>query len=116
MKLFAILGGAALVIVGALNAQTFSDRITVNFPNSVLVNGATIPAGPATIDVLRGSGSVILAVRSESGRNATILADRFDDPADENAPKVILDHKGDTYRISRILMPDHVAFQVLEAE
>jgi hypothetical protein len=116
MKLFKILCGAALTISGALYAQSLNDRITVNLPNPVVVNGVNMPAGPTTIDVLRSSGGLILAVRSESGPTATLLADRFDDTADESAPKIVLDRKGENYRIERILLPDHVGLQVLEGE
>jgi hypothetical protein len=112
MKLFATLCSAALAICGALNAQSYADRITLNFPAPVTVNGVTIPAGPATIELLSTSGNPILAVRSDAGATATMLANRYEITADEDEPKVILDRKGETYHIDRILLPDHVAFQV----
>lgn len=115
MKTLTILCGAAIALCGALQAQS-TDRITFKLPTAVVINGTTIPAGNAAIDVLHGAGTVILNVRSDAGPHASVLVNRFEDPVDESEPKLILDRKGDTYRLDRILLPDHTTLQVLAGE
>jgi hypothetical protein len=112
MKLITTILAAALAIAGSLSAQSI-DRINVKFPSPVIVNGATIPAGDATIQVIHGTGTVMLAIRSESGPSATVLVDREEDEADRSEPQVILDHKGNDYLFNRLVLPDHTAYQVL---
>lgn len=117
MKLFTILFGAALAIASTLSAQNFNDRISVNFPNPVVVNGVTLPAGDATIQVVRNTGSVMLAVRSESGEHAMVLVSRVNTVESENHnTSVILDQKDGAYRLNRVLLPDHTSLQVLDAQ
>ena len=114
MKIFTTLCGVALAICGALNAQS-PDRISVRFPAPVMINGATLPAGDATIQVIHGAGNMILSVHSESGENASVLVNRLTDTASEDQPRVILDHTGNVYRLNRVLLTDHTALQVLDA-
>ena len=116
MKLFTVILGAALVIGSALSAQTFNDRIAVNFPGPVVVNGVTLPAGDATIQVVHNTGTIMLTVRSQSGEHAMVLVSRVDSTENENAAKVILDQKDGAYRLNRVLLPDHTALQILDAQ
>jgi hypothetical protein len=116
MKLFTGVFGTALVICGALNAQTMSDRMTVNFPASVVINGATLPAGEATINVLHTSGSVLLAIRSDSGEHASVLVNRLTEAQNTVEPKVILDNKAGVFHLNRVIMTDHTALQVLDLQ
>jgi hypothetical protein len=114
MKTVTVLFGAALSICGALNAQTLNDRMSVKFPDPVMINGAILPAGNATIQVIHNSGALILAVRSEAGPYSSVLVNRLSDTPDENAPKVIMDVKNGNYRLNRILLPDNTALQILD--
>ena len=117
MKLFTIVLGAALAFAGALSAQNVDDRVNVNFPNSVVVNGVTLPAGAATIQVLRTAGGVMLIVRSESGEHSAVLANRINNLGTEDTDaSVILDRKDGVYRLNRVQLPDHTALQVLDAQ
>jgi hypothetical protein len=115
MKIFTTLCGVALLIGGAIYGQS-PDRMTVKFPAPVMINGATLPAGDATIQVLHTSGNLILSFHSDSGETANVLVNRLTDTASEDQPRVILDHTGNTYRLNRILLTDHTALQVLDAQ
>ena len=115
MKIFTTLCGVALAICGAIYAQS-PDRMTVKFATPVVINGATLPAGETTIQVLHNSGTVSLSFHSDSGENATVLVNRLTDTASEDQPRVILDHVGTTYRLNRILLTDHTALQVLDPQ
>ena len=117
MKLFTIVFGAALALAGALSAQTFNDRINVNFPGPVVVSGVTLPAGQATIQVVHNAGTMMLIVRSESGEHSTAMVSRINsfDTGTRDA-SVILDQKDGAYRLNRVLLPDHSTLQVLEAQ
>jgi hypothetical protein len=117
MKLFTIVFGAALAISSALSAQNFNDRINVNFPNPVAVNGVTLPAGHATIQVVHNAGTLMLIVRSESGEHSAALASRVNSiDAGNRDASVILDQKDGAYRLNRVLLPDNTALQVLDAQ
>ena len=117
MKLLTFVFGAALAFSSALSAQNLTDRITVNFPNPVLVNGVTLPAGEASIQVVRNASTVMLTVRSESGEHAMVLVSRVNTADNENHDtKVILGQKDGLYRLNRVMLPDHTALQVLDAQ
>ena len=116
MKLYTAILGAALAVTAVLQAQSFDDRINVRMPAPVVVNGVTIPAGDASIQILHNTGTMMLTVRAESGEHATVLVTRVD--AGENlsgAAKVVLDQKDGTYYFNRIILPDNTALQVLDA-
>jgi len=115
MKIFTTLCGVALLICGALTAQS-PDRMTVKFSTPVMINGATLPAGETTIDVVHSAGNLMLSFHSDSGENASVLVNRLTDTASEDQPRVILDRTGNTYRLNRILLTDHTALQVLDAQ
>ena len=117
MKIVTAVLGAALAISSALYAQTFNDRITVRLPAPVVVNGVTIPAGDASIQIVRNTGTVMLTVRSESGVHSTVLVSRTDAPElTVNEASVILTQKDGSYYLNRVLLPDGTALQVLDAQ
>jgi hypothetical protein len=59
----------------------------------------------------------MLTVRSDSGVHSTVLASRFELPdADNYDTSVILDQKNGAYSLNRVLLPDHTALQVLDAQ
>jgi hypothetical protein len=117
MKLFTIVFGAALAIASTLSAQNFNDRISVNFPGPVVVNGVTLPAGEATIDVMHTAGGVMLTIRSESGEHSTVLVSRINTfDKDNHGTRVILDQKDGAYRLNRVMFSDNTALQVLDAQ
>ena len=117
MKLLTIAFGAALAIASTLSAQNFTDRINVNFPNPIVVNGVTLPAGDTTIQVIHNTGTVMLIIRSESGEHSTVLVNRLNNiESDNHSASVILDQKDGAYRLNRVVLPDHSALQVLDAQ
>jgi len=115
MKLVTMILGAALAIGGALFAQTL-DRITVKLPAPVVVNGVTIPAGAASIQIIRNSGSVMLNIHSESGANVLALASRAEDEESTAEPRVVLSQKDGVYHLNRISLPDNTALDLLDAQ
>jgi hypothetical protein len=115
MKIFTTLCGVGLLICGALTAQS-PDRLSVKFPTPVVINGATLPAGETTIQVVHNAGTLTLNFHSDSGENASVLVNRLSDTASEDQPRVILDRTGNTYRLNRILLTDHTALQVIDAQ
>ena len=114
MKLLNVILAAALA-AGALCAQTY-ERITVKFPSPVVVNGVTLPAGNATIQVIHSNASSILAVRSESGVYAGVLASRVEEPEGNGEPKVLFDEKAGVFYLSKVVLPDNIAYQIFDGQ
>lgn len=115
MKLFKITFAAALAL-GSLSAQNFIERISVNFPAPVVVNGVTLPAGDANIQIAHNTSTVMLTVRAHSGETSTVLASRIYSESADNKSSVILDQKDGAYRLNRVLLPDNTVLQVLDAQ
>ena len=119
MKLVMSICAAALAICGALNAQSATSVgwVKVHFATPVEVGSATIAAGDCTIQVLRGSSdNIVLAIRPETGRTVSIMANRLTDAPEtvnNTSPQVVLSRHGDDLRFERIVMPDHSGFQVV---
>jgi hypothetical protein len=117
MKIFTAALATVLTIGSALYAQTSIERINLTLPNPIVVNGITIPAGSATIQLMRNMGNTLVIVRSESGAHSSVLVNRMDVPeSGSQAASVILDEKDGIYSLNRIVLPDHTALQVLDAQ
>lgn len=119
MKLFTTLSAAALLFGSLLNAQTPSDRITVRFATPVMIGETKIPAGECDIQVMHSaSDSIVLVVRPEGGSAVSVLASHLSDSTTEvnGDASIVLDRRGDTYRLNRILFSDHTGYQVQPAE
>jgi len=115
MKIFTAAFATALALGSALFAQISSDLINVRFPAPVVVNGVTLPAGEASIQVIHNNGGLMLAVRSESGEHSTVLVNRGQTNENQNdETKVVFDEKDGIYHLNRILLPNHTSLQVLE--
>jgi hypothetical protein len=120
MKLFTKICGAALLLCGAMLAQLPVDRISVRFATPVLIGETKFPAGDCDIQVVRGSSDqVVLVMRSHDGPSASALvnfiSDDTTDTTDGHA-SLILERRGDTYRLNRIVLPDHTGYQLVHAE
>jgi hypothetical protein len=115
VKLFKIAFAAALAL-GSLSAQNFAERIAVNFPAPVVVNGVTLPAGDATIQVVHNTATVMLMVRAHSGETSAVLVSRIGSEGTANKASVILDQKDGAYRLNRVILPDNTALQVLDPQ
>jgi len=117
MKLFnGTTCAAALLFVSLLNAQPAGDRVTVRFAMPIIVGETKIPAGQCDIQLMRGnSDSVVLVVRPESGTAVSVLANHLNSDTEiEGEASVVLDRRGDSYHLSRILFPDHSGYQLAE--
>jgi hypothetical protein len=118
MKLFTIILSAAALLFGSLvNAQPAGGRIAVRFATPVMAGETEIPAGQCDIQVLRGaSDSIVLVVRPESGPAVSVLANRWSGSHNEieGEASVVLDRRGDTYHLSRIVFPDNSGYQLIE--
>ena len=116
MKISHIVLGAVLAIGSALYAQNPSELINVRFPGPVVVNGVTLPAGDASIQVVHNAGTYMLTVRAESGAHSTVLVARSENENTTDDASVVFDQKDGAYRLNRVLLPDHTVLQVLDAQ
>ena len=117
MKISHIVLGAVLAVGSALYAQSPSDLIHLRLPGPVVVNGVTLPAGNASIQVMHNAGTYMLTVRSESGAHSTVLVTRSNwNESDSPDASVVFDQKEGTYRLNRVMLPDNTVLQVLDAQ
>ena len=114
MKLFTMILSAALA-AGTLCAQT-SDRINLRFPAPVVVNGVTLPAGEASIEVVHHNAISILNVRSENGMHASVLASLVEVPESDSGAKVVFDQKGGNCYLNEVVFSDGIAYQVFDGK
>jgi hypothetical protein len=112
-----ILFAAALAVAGSLHAMGLPDTVTVRFATPVVIGSQTLPAGTATIHILRGAGSVVLSIASESGKTSSVFVNRLDEAAPETNGQadVVLERHGSDLRLERLWLPDHTGFEVLQA-
>jgi hypothetical protein len=114
MKIFTAAFATALALGSALFAQS-NDLVNVKFPAPVVVNGVTLPAGDASIQVIHNNGGVMLTVRAESGEHSTVLVSRSE--TNENTSddaKVVFDEKDGIYHLNRVVLPNHTSLQILD--
>ncbi len=117
MKTFAMICAVVCAIGGTAFAQSVTDTLRVQIDRPVVVNGARLPAGQFTIQVLsNGGGSSALLLRSDSGAEAGVLANRIfsQDPNVRAGANVSLRRRGNDYILSRIWLSDNVGFQVIQ--
>jgi hypothetical protein len=114
MKILTTICAAALLLCGAMFAQSPVDQLNVRLSSPVAVGDATLPAGNVNIQIIRGSGdNVTLVFRAESGMTTTALVNRlYSDESGEGA-RLILKNNGTVTRLDRILMGDRTGFQLL---
>jgi hypothetical protein len=113
MKLITTLSAAALLFGGLLHAQ--SDLITVHFSTPVTVGETQLPAGDCDIRVMHSpSDGIVLMVHTKDGATVSVLANHVSDDSTKvtGEANVILERKGEGYRIDRILFPDHTGYEV----
>jgi len=114
MNIFTAAFATALALGSALFAQS-NDLVNVKFPAPVVVNGVTLPAGDASIQVIHNNGGVMLTVRAESGEHSTVLVSRSE--TNENTSddaKVVFDEKDGIYHLNRVVLPNHTSLQILD--
>jgi hypothetical protein len=107
----------ALATCGLSFAQTAPSLIKVTLEHPMMVGSVAVPAGDCTVSVLRGSGdSSILLFTSSTGAQVAAIANRLH--ADTNPPGrrpgVVLQRRGDFYRLDHVWLSDILGFQVLQ--
>jgi hypothetical protein len=118
MNKLTALCAAAIILCHAALAQPFSDRVTVRFTSPVLVGETKLPAGTCDIQVIRGNtDNTILVFRSEGGVSAAAVASRIS-PADtdESATSVVLNRRGADLHLYRVMLADHVGYELNSVE
>jgi len=119
MKTFTTICGAALLLCSAMFATSSGDRIKVRFSTPVTIGETQFPAGECEIQVMHSADNILLVVRSQDGQAVSVLANRLSDTEtdmDAGHASLVLDRRGDTYRLNRILLPDHTGYQLLRVE
>jgi hypothetical protein len=116
MKLFlTTLSGAALLVGSALYAQTSGDHLKVHFNTPVMVGETTFPAGDCDLQILHGASEKMMVLRSSKTQAIVNVTAEYDTDAPEQ-PSVVLDRRGENYRLNRILLPDHTGYRLQLSE
>jgi hypothetical protein len=102
------------VLIAALGLSAASaDLLRVNLTSPMLVGGVEIPSGACTVqEVTNGSDNMVLLVRSASGQQATVLANRIDNGKAENKPGVVLNLQNGKYTLDQVWLNDEAGFQI----
>jgi hypothetical protein len=118
MKIFTTICCAALIMCGAIYAQTPADHMKVHFNTPVMVGETQLPAGDCDIQVMHGSSdSIVLVLRSQGGTAAAVASHLSESgtDADGNA-SVVLNRRANGLQVYRILFGDHTGYQLNSAE
>ena len=101
--------GAAFAASGA--------SITVNLPEAVTVNGATLASGQYTVtESPMASGSSILVFRTDKGDATAVVAMKNAEPSVEQKSEVVLSHEGGTLHLDKLFIAGESAgFQFNES-
>jgi hypothetical protein len=105
-----------LGVCGIASANDSTDMMKFYSATTIMVAGTEIPAGDNTIQVLGASdGNVVLLVRSESGPQAFVLANRLNGeaPQGNHEAHVTLQRRENGYRLDQIWLTDHKGFELL---
>ena len=93
--------------------------MTVRFNTPVTIGETRFPAGETEIQVLRTSAdNVVLVVRAQDAPSISVPVTRVNElDIDASArASVILERRGDTYRLDRILFPDRTGYRLNPVE
>ena len=111
MKIFTIVLAAALSIGAAFASP--ADTLMVKFASPVLVGDKLLPAGDATVSILRGASNyIILNVRAENGANAAVVVNRISNTDESISTSVVLGKRGNVLKLEKIWLDDHTGFEV----
>ncbi len=103
---------AVLIASFALSAAS-GDLLRVNLATPMLVGGVEIPSGACTVqEVTNGSDNLVLLVRSESGIQATVLANRIDTGKGDSKPGVVLNRENGRYSLDQVWLNDEQGFRI----
>jgi len=97
----------ALILSVGMALAANVEAITAKLPHETVVGAVTIPAGDYTIRNINNGDTPVLLFHSNSGFNATVLATRIlSGPETPEKTQLILEREGDTYRLTKIWIPD----------
>ena len=118
MKTLRTMCAVLLGACGAASAHNAMDMVKFHCSSAIMIAGVELPAGDNTIQMLdSGRGNVVLLVRSESGPQAIVLANRLNGAAPHGSDKVqvTLQRRGGVYGLDQIWLSNRDGFQVLNA-
>ncbi|HEV8145682.1 MAG TPA: hypothetical protein VGP79_04855 [Bryobacteraceae bacterium] len=118
MKIFATLCAVLLGTCAALSAHSSMDMVKFHSSNAFAVAGAELPAGDITIQMLESTrGNIVPLVRSDSGPQAIVLANRLNGEAPHGSDKtqVTFQRRGTVIGLDQIWLSNRDGFQVLHA-
>jgi hypothetical protein len=114
MKLLTIALSAFALCGAALAAPI--DTVTAHFSTPVMVGEKTLPAGDVTFNVIHGTSSLLLTVRSASGPVALVVVNRIHESQEPGRASVIIGRSGDALKLERVWLDNGVGFAVMGAQ
>jgi hypothetical protein len=105
MSRITVVSSLVLSAVIALAQGPITDKVTVSFPNPVVVSGTTLPAGEYTIRQLPSSNNPrVLEFTSDNGTKVEVTTTAFPilDNRNQKPTSVILEQRGNAYHVSQI--------------
>jgi hypothetical protein len=103
------------VCIAALGLSAAStDLVKVNLPAPVMVGGVELPSGECTIQEMSSGGNVVLLVRSKTGQQSAVLANRLSE-MQEGHTSVVLSRQEGRYTLDQVWLGDDKGFQILGA-
>lgn len=102
---------AVLIAALGLSAAS-SDILRVTLAAPVLVGGVEMPPGVCTVQELSSSATnMVLLVRSDSGEQATVLANPIGSTRDSKAG-VVLNLRNGRYTLDQVWLNEEVGFEI----
>ena len=119
MKTLRTICAVVMGACGAASAHNAMDMVKFHSSTTITIAGTELPAGDNTIQMLdSGRGDVVLLVRSESGPQAIVLANRLSGAAPHGSDKVqvTLERHGNTCALDQLWLSNHDGFQILHSD
>jgi hypothetical protein len=102
---------AVLIATLGLSAAS-ADLLRVTLAAPVTVGGVEMPPGICTVqEVTNGSDNMVLLVRSASGQQATVLANRISETRDGKTG-VVLNLQNGRYTMDQVWLSEEQGFQI----
>ena len=102
---------AVLIVACGLSAAT-ADLLKITLAAPVTVGAVELPPGQATVQQMStGGDNIVLLVRSDSGAQATVLANRISGTRDTHSG-VVLNLQNGRYSLDQVWLNDIEGFQI----
>jgi hypothetical protein len=101
------------VLIAALGLSAASaDLLRVTLAAPVFAGGVELSPGICTVqEISSGSDNIVLLVRSSSGEQATVLANRIDNARDSKTG-VVLNLQNGRYNLDQVWLNEEEGFQI----